>query len=168
MNLRKTYYLAVKLINGHTSGKIAWVKEQRTIVNFLSNVNDRTTATYTASVSSDNWQFVGWRNDNWRIYNNKSDVAGHHIANTMNSSANAQHYIIAMASHIIVRLDYLNNKSKLTTQKISKLRIHDDVIKWKHFPRNWSFVRGIHRSRWIPRTKASDAELWCFLWFTPE
>ena len=22
----------------------------------------------------------------------------------------------------------------------------DDVIKWKHFPRNWSFVRGIHRS----------------------
>ena len=39
---------------------------------------------------------------------------------------------------------------------------HDDVIKWKHFPRNWPFVRGIHRSRWIPRTKASDAELWCF------
>ena len=24
--------------------------------------------------------------------------------------------------------------------------IHDDVIKWKHFPRYWSFVRGIHRS----------------------
>ena len=22
--------------------------------------------------------------------------------------------------------------------------------------------------RWISRTKASDAELWCFLWFTPE
>ena len=31
---------------------------------------------------------------------------------------------------------------------------HDDVIKWKHFPRYWSFVRGIHRS----------PELWCFLW----
>ena len=42
---------------------------------------------------------------------------------------------------------------------------HDDVIKWKHFPRNWSFVREI---RWISRTKASDAELWCFLWFAPE
>ena len=26
---------------------------------------------------------------------------------------------------------------------------HDDVIKWKHFPRNWPFVRGIHRSRLI-------------------
>ena len=24
--------------------------------------------------------------------------------------------------------------------------IHNDVIKWKHFPRNWPFVRGIHRS----------------------
>ena len=76
---------------------------------------------------------------------------------------------------------------------------HDDVIKWKHFPRYWTFARRIHRSplnsphkgqwrgalmfsmktssngnifrvtgplcgeptgrRWIPRTKASDAEL---------
>ena len=24
--------------------------------------------------------------------------------------------------------------------------IHDDDIKWKHFPRYWPFVRGIHRS----------------------
>ena len=23
--------------------------------------------------------------------------------------------------------------------------LHDDVIKWKHFPRYWSFVRGIHQ-----------------------
>ena len=34
--------------------------------------------------------------------------------------------------------------------------------KWKHFPRYWPFVRGIHRSPWIPLTKASDAELWWF------
>ena len=27
---------------------------------------------------------------------------------------------------------------------------HGDVIKWKHFPRYWPFVRGIRR--WIPRT----------------
>ena len=45
---------------------------------------------------------------------------------------------------------------------------HDDVIKWTHFPRNWPFVRGIHRSRWIPHSKASDAELWCFLWSASE
>ena len=24
---------------------------------------------------------------------------------------------------------------------IEKIRYHDDVIKWKHFPRNWPFVR---------------------------
>ena len=47
-------------------------------------------------------------------------------------------------------------------------REHDDVIKWKHFPRYWPFVRGIHRSRWIPHTKASDAELRCFLWSAPD
>ena len=26
------------------------------------------------------------------------------------------------------------------------LEPHDDVIKWKHFPHNWPFVQGIHRS----------------------
>ena len=26
------------------------------------------------------------------------------------------------------------------------INIHDDVIKWKHFPHYWPFVRGIHRS----------------------
>ena len=46
-------------------------------------------------------------------------------------------------------------------------RWHDDVIKWKHFPRYWPFVRVIHRHRWIPLTKASDAEFWCFLWSIP-
>ena len=63
------------------------------------------------------------------------------------------------------------------------IHAHDDVIKWKHFPRHWPFVRGIHRSpnsphkgQWrgtlmfslIPRTKASGAELWCFLWSASE
>ena len=42
---------------------------------------------------------------------------------------------------------------------------HDDVIKWKHFLRYWSFVRA---RRWIPHTKASDVELWCFRWSVPE
>ena len=27
------------------------------------------------------------------------------------------------------------------------LEAYDDVIKWKHFPRYWPFLRGIHRSR---------------------
>ena len=32
-------------------------------------------------------------------------------------------------------------------------RIHDDVIKWKHFPRYWPFVREFTGHRWIPRRK---------------
>ena len=51
--------------------------------------------------------------------------------------------------------DHLSN-SILITSKISSVQpgsswiflidVHDDVIKWKHFPRYWPFVRGIHRS----------------------
>ena len=29
----------------------------------------------------------------------------------------------------------------------SPTKTHDDVIKWKHFPRYRPFVRGIHRSQ---------------------
>ena len=28
------------------------------------------------------------------------------------------------------------------------VRYHDEVIKWKHFPRYWPFVRGIHKGQW--------------------
>ena len=65
-------------------------------------------------------------------------------------------------SNIIVKIWV---HGKLTT--LRKFITHDDVIKWKHFPRYWPFVREIHRSRWIPHIKASDAELWCFLYLCP-
>ena len=42
---------------------------------------------------------------------------------------------------------------------------HDHVIKWKHFPRYWPFVRG--SPRWIPHTKASDVELWWVFYLRP-
>ena len=37
---------------------------------------------------------------------------------------------------------------KETSSEPSSFRnlLHDEVIKWKHFPRNWPFVRRIHRS----------------------
>ena len=38
-----------------------------------------------------------------------------------------------------------------------KLYMHDDVIKWKHFPRHWSFVRGIH---WSPVDSPHKGQ-WC-------
>ena len=34
----------------------------------------------------------------------------------------------------------------VSQNKLNTTRVHDDVIKWKHFPRYWPFVRGIHRS----------------------
>ena len=41
------------------------------------------------------------------------------------------------------------SKSKFRNEwLICSFLIHDDVIKWKHFPRYWPFVRGIHRSWW--------------------
>ena len=54
------------------------------------------------------------------------------------------------------------NDNIRVSHKIDTLPLHDDVIKWKHFPRYWPFVR------WIPHTKASDVELWCLLWSAPE
>ena len=78
------------------------------------------------------------------------------------------------ASNILVSIDWVGNKPVrliwVRTFRSShhcvpfncRVDIHDDVIKWKHFPRYWPFVQGIH-----PLTKASDAELWCFLWSAP-
>ena len=41
---------------------------------------------------------------------------------------------------------------------------HDDVPKWKHFPRYWPFERIIHRSPMSSPHKGRDVELWYFLW----
>ena len=39
---------------------------------------------------------------------------------------------------------------------------YDDVIKWKHFPRCWQFVRGIHRSPVNSPHKGQWRRTWCF------
>ena len=44
----------------------------------------------------------------------------------------------------------------------------DDVIKWKHFRVTGHLCGEFTGPRWIPRPKASDAELWCYLWSVPE
>ena len=38
--------------------------------------------------------------------------------------------------------------------EVHGLSTHDDVINWKHFPRYWLFVRGIHRSPVIVQVMA--------------
>ena len=41
-------------------------------------------------------------------------------------------------------------------------------LKGKDFPRSGPLYGEFTGHRWIPRTKASDAKLWCFLWSAPE
>ena len=38
---------------------------------------------------------------------------------------------------------------------------------WKHFRVTGPFSEEFNGHRWIPLAKASDAELWCFLWSAP-
>ena len=49
---------------------------------------------------------------------------------------------------IIAGIPESNRKSLWCYMSLVNLNCleHDDVIKWKHFPRNWPFVRKIHRS----------------------
>ena len=39
---------------------------------------------------------------------------------------------------------------------------------WRHQMETFSALLAITAPRWIPRTKASEAELWCFLWSASE
>ena len=53
--------------------------------------------------------------------------------------------------HGITRISYIvlvrwRTPFDITFQCRVFVSIHDDVIKWKHFPHYWAFVRGIHRS----------------------
>ena len=47
--------------------------------------------------------------------------------------------ICHMASEVLVAPSHYPKQCWLISS-------HDDVIKWKHFPRYWPFVRGTHRS----------------------
>ena len=69
----------------------------------------------------------------------------------------------------LITIPFLNDLPKrpmcwLMAPWHSVVLCHDDVIKWKYFPRYWPFVRGTTGHRWIPLTKANDAELWCFFY----
>ena len=45
---------------------------------------------------------------------------------------------------------------------------HDDITKWNNFRVTGLLCGEFIGHRWIPHTKTSDAELWCFLWSAPE
>ena len=68
-------------------------------------------------------------------------------------------------------IDWMQPKVLLTTLQLPVPHVYgayDHVIKWKHLPRSWPFVRGIHRSPVNSHAKASDAQHWSFLWSAHE
>ena len=70
------------------------------------------------------WNDISW----WRILHSRILCEGNPSVDFLAKASNAEIY------------DVLWTTCRTTDQ------LHDDVIKWKHFPRNWPFVRGIHRS----------------------
>ena len=51
------------------------------------------------------------------------------------------HLLQSLKQFSMLRVNNRTTKSELNENK----DCHDDVIKWKHFPRYWPFVQGIHR-----------------------
>ena len=66
--------------------------------------------------------------------------------------------ILRSVNHIFPRKESHLSRAEILTSCTMMTSSNGNI-----FRETGPFVRGIHRSRWIPRTKASDAELWCFL-----
>ena len=84
------------------------------------------------------------------MYEDRTDAIWLHVGRTIQS----QLWINMNQHHIVVSQTVeLTTSSKLYSPHIYPFyainhsqSVNDDVIKWKHFPRYWPFVRGIHRS----------------------
>ena len=62
-------------------------------------------------------------------------------------------------NHSLTYLTYntIFNKRKKFLNDVVINFLHDDIIKWKHFPRYWPFVQGIH---WSPVNSPHKGQ-WC-------
>ena len=70
------------------------------------------------------------------------NVTHRHCTLNIDSSEAQSHVICYRGIHGETSLD----RSKVLTAQTDTKACHDDVIKWKPFPRYWPFVREIHRS----------------------
>ena len=79
-----------------------------------------------------------------------------------------------IATHLKIRVPQISSFGARSSKTLLNGRIcstvdpaHDDVIKWKHFPRYWPFMRGIHWSpvnsphKERPETRSYDISLIC-------
>ena len=79
-----------------------------------------------------------------------------------------QFQLILQWLHMSVMASQVTGNSILYSTIFQANIKHDDVIKWKLFRVTDHLCGEFTGHRWIPRKKASDAELWCFLWSAPE
>ena len=59
---------------------------------------------------------------------------------------NLKSQLMSIGSHFMYLDPYIifRNSLAVVCSVVVILSVHDDVIKWEHFPRYWPFVRGIH------------------------
>ena len=90
---------------------------------------------------------IWWRHHDWRLIKTNICISERDIENLPYTHAKIKH-----SKRAIVVTEYIAAYQSQSWKKYnpacnSKMYlVHDDVIKWKHFPRYWPFVRGIHRS----------------------
>ena len=97
------------------------------------------------------WNTLQWRHDGRDSVSNHQ--LRHCLLNRLSSpvtgefpaqmASNAENVPIWWRHHeLFLLLVWLVYQCTLVTPSVR--RVHDDVIKWEHFPRYWPFVRGIH------------------------
>ena len=69
--------------------------------------------------------------------------------------------------HLCTVSRYISDWNTTTWRPSPQMTSHRES-RWKHFPRYWPIVRESTAHLWIPLTKASEAQLWCFRWSAPE
>ena len=81
----------------------------------------------------------------WKRANKSNPVMGKSVSNRLRIKSHS--CILFPPWWPSVRINHLSGSFivQIIINIYTKLVFHDDVIKWKHFPRYWPFVRGIHR-----------------------
>ena len=72
-------------------------------------------------------------------------VAAMHETLCSNESPYNEIFGLIIHSPVMVSSSWISLETSIPPDWLLTIA-HDDVIKWKHFPRYWPFVRGIHRS----------------------
>ena len=96
------------------------------------------TLSLTDSISIDNTPYLA--HEIWAVASFQNKLFDQRIC----IHRNVKNYYWKYFFNLILSLNHISVPSCCAI--CLKLWVHDDVIKWKHFPRNWPFVREIHRS----------------------